>query len=371
MPLFDPRPKIKEEDFFDMREELDAFRRYVTSSPMTLVLGLRRYGKTSLILTGLNSIGAHYVYVDCRALPSGMFGVGDFALLLARSINDFMRRCGGLRSVLARLLRGVEGVTVDAFGVTINLRRFRPQSLFEVLDCLGGLGEDVVLVVDEAQELRRMVKYRADQLLAYVYDNLRNVRLVISGSQVGLLFRLLRLGDPGAPLYGRPRSEVTLRRLSEDLSREFLEAGFKEYGLSVSTALIDYVVERVDGIIGWLTYVGFKAVSSGSLSREVVDRVLREAASLATEELRHFLSLRPGAEGRYLAILEAVAALGKATWSEILRYVEARVGRVPKPTLASFLNNLVDAGFLQKIKGGYVIPDPVLREALKKGVAPR
>ncbi len=354
-----------------MREELSAFRRHVTSSPMTLVLGLRRYGKTSLILTGLNSIGMHYVYVDCRALPSGMFGISDFVELLARSINDFMRRYGGLRSALARLLRDVDGVKVDAFGVSINLRRFRPQGLFEVLDCLGGLGEDLVLVIDEAQELRRMVKYRGDQVFAYVYDNLRNVRLVVSGSQVGLLFRLLRLNDPDAPLYGRPRAEVRLGRLSEDLSRRFLEAGFEEYGLRVPASLIDYVVDRVDGVIGWLTFVGFKAVTQGSLSEEVINSALSEAASLALSELRHFLSLRSGAEARYLAILEAVATLGKAAWSEILRYVKARVGRVPKPTLASFLNNLVDAGFLQKVEDGYVVPDPVLREALKKGVTPR
>jgi len=317
MKLFDPRPKSHLNEFFDREEELNEFIRSVNTSPLTLVLGLRRYGKTSLILTGLNSIKAKYLYIDCRMLPSGMIGVSDFTQLLAMALNRFTRRYRSLRSALFRLLEGVSGVHVGAFGIAVNLRRFQPSNLMELFESLNELDERVILVIDEAQELRRMARYRADQLLAYIYDNFRNLRLVLSGSQIGLLHRLLRLDDSTAPLYGRAYAEIRLRRLSNELSREFLKKGFEEQGLSPPEDFMDYVVDSVDGVIGWLTYIGFKVSILKSFSREAVDEVLEEAFKIVLEELENFLSLRPMARRRYVEALRAIALLDEASWSNI------------------------------------------------------
>ncbi len=224
MGFFDPRPKDRLEDFFDRERELGLFWRSVRSSPLTLVLGLRRYGKTSLIFTGLNVLGVRYVYLDCRALPAGMIGVGDFVRLFVEALNVFARRFSGLRSRVLGLLEGISGVSVSGFSVTVDLRRIRPLDLLDVLDGLNEVGEEIVLVVDEAQELRRLARYRFDYILAYIYDNLRNIRLVVSGSQVGLLYRLLRIDDPEAPLYGRAYMAVRLGRLSVEDSRRFFGA---------------------------------------------------------------------------------------------------------------------------------------------------
>ena len=364
MSLFDPRPKSSLRDFFDREGELREFVESVKASPLTLVLGLRRYGKTSLILTGLSMDRIKYIYLDCRALPSGMIGVSDLALLLAQGINDFVRRCGSLSSVLHRVFEGVEGVSISALGLTINVRRLRNTGLVELISRLGDLGGKVILVIDEAQELRRIARYRFDSLLAYVYDNLSNVGVVLSGSEVGLLYRLLRVDDPDAPLYGRPYSKVVLRKLSRELSVNFLKSGFREHGLKVPDELINYIVSSVDGVIGWLTYVGFKVVTGGKASKEVVDDALNEAGRLSLRELQHFLSMRYLAKERYLSIMRAVAVLGRASWSNIYGYVQAKAGKTPKTTFNTLLKNLLDAGFIEKEDGQYVISDPILRKAL-------
>ncbi|MGC9105445.1 MAG: hypothetical protein ACP5HQ_03360 [Thermoprotei archaeon] len=49
--FFDPAPKDRREDFFDREEELERLKSL--SSPITLVLGLRRTGKSSLIRIAL------------------------------------------------------------------------------------------------------------------------------------------------------------------------------------------------------------------------------------------------------------------------------------------------------------------------------
>ena len=49
------------------------------------------------------------------------------------------------------------------------------------------VGGKVVIAIDEAQGFG-VNWLRFDRLFAYIFDNLTNLRLVLSGSQVGLLY---------------------------------------------------------------------------------------------------------------------------------------------------------------------------------------
>ncbi len=87
------------------------------------------------------------------------------------------------------------------------------------------------------------------------------------------------------------------------------------------------------------------------------------------QELENFLKLRLQARTRYLTILEAISVLGEASWKNIYTYLEAKVGRVPKPVFNELLRNLVDAGFIiKKELGGYIIADPVLQYAIRNNL---
>lgn len=81
---------------------------------LVVVLGLRRFGKTPLILTGLNEAGLDYVSLDCRLLPPGMLSMGSFLSLLESGLNR--------RSWAKKLLRKIEGVSVGEFGVRFKER---------------------------------------------------------------------------------------------------------------------------------------------------------------------------------------------------------------------------------------------------------
>ncbi len=339
---FTQEPKTRREDFFDMDEALREFQRYVRVSKLTLVTGLRRYGKTSLILTGLNEMGEDYVFLDCRLLPAGMISVKDFLKLLIAQAR------GKVRAALMR----VEEVRLAGLGV-----RVRPsyETLLEALKTIEGK----VLVLDEAQELRRS-RHRFDKLLAYIYDHL-NVRLVVSGSQIGLLHKFLRLEDPEAPLFGRAYAEVRVPRLTRELSLEFLREGFSQHSISPEERLLELAVDSFDGIIGWLSYFGYASVMRGELSEKLVMEVVRMASRLALSEFNHAVQGE-----RYGEVMRIVSLLGKARWGEVKRGVEARLGRIPDKSLAKVLRRLVDMGFLEKVEGAYRIPDPVLARAFRE-----
>jgi len=171
MTYFSPEPKHRREDFFDMDRELQEFLVAMRGGKLVVVSGFRRYGKTSLILTGLNEAAVDYVFLDCRLLPSGAIALDDLRDLLEAELNK--------RSWARRVLRGVEGISIG--DVSIRFREKGQDLLIRILERL----KDKVLVIDEAQELRRL-RARFDSLLAYAYDHL-DVKVVLSGSYVGLL----------------------------------------------------------------------------------------------------------------------------------------------------------------------------------------
>lgn len=343
---FSPAPKKRKEDFFNMEEELEMFQKNLGLGKFIVVSGLRRYGKTSLILTALNSQGLDYIFVDCRLLPTGMFSLNDFIFLLEDELNR--------RSWAKRLLKNVDGVEVS--GLRLRFRRRDRTLLLNVIEKL----EHKILVIDEAQELRR-TNYRFDSLLAYIYDHI-DLKVVISGSQVGLLYKFLRVEDPEAPLYGRPYLEVKLKRLNVQKSREFLERGFEQEGLNVSSTLIDEAVNRFDGIIGWLTYFGY----SYARSRRTVEEVVEKASKMSVNELKHAIEVYGLGKKRYIETLKIVASSDGLRWSEIKRALEARMGKIPNNTLSNILENLVNQGFLEKANEGYSITDPILKIGILK-----
>jgi len=345
MGYFNPEPKKRREDFFDMEREWNSLDRALDKGKLAIVTGLRRYGKTSLILTYINESGKRYVYLDCRLLPPAV-SVNSFRALLE---SELAKNSWGIR-----LLENVRSFEVQLGGFGLKVSGKGEESLLRTLKAIEGS----VLIIDEAQALRAS-SYRFDALLAYIFDIL-DIKLIISGSQVGLLYRFLRLEDPEAPLYGRAYSEVRLSPLPGEKAREFLARGFEQEGIAVDEGLIEDAVENLDGVIGWLTYFGH-SMAAGGLSAE---RIYEMASLLAADELKGALKLYGPGEPRYREALRIIATLGSASWSEVRRGVEARLGRMTDSTLSNVLRNLSDAGFIAKNEGRYAVVDPVQRRGI-------
>lgn len=207
-----------------------------------------------------------------------------------------------------------------------------------------------------------MKGYSILPLIAYAYDNLKHISFVFAGSKIGLLYRFLRVNDPESPLYGRYIERIELTPLNREQSLEFLEIGFQEYHMRPDKDLLKEVIDKLDGIIGWLSYLGLKAVKEG-LSKEVIDKVLEDASRIAIQEFCNFVKVMNSK--RYVEILKILKE--GATWSEIKRYLELRLGtRMYDSELSRLLKNLIDNGFIEKKDNMYMIIDPILKYASEK-----
>ena len=196
-------------------------------------------------------------------------------------------------------------------------------------------------------------------MIAYLYDH-SDIRIVLSGSEVGLLYRFIGINDPYSPLYGRPYDEIRLNPLDRDRSRDFLEKGFEQLNIDITDEELDIAVEKLDGVIGWLTYYGYLRWREKADIEEIVNR----ASRLAIEELKNLLKQYSPGEKRYIEVMKVVANLGRASWSEIKRGVESKMGKIPNNTLSKIIRNLVDSGVLIKKMDGYEVGDPLLRRGI-------
>ncbi|MEM2813913.1 MAG: ATP-binding protein [Candidatus Methanomethylicia archaeon] len=228
-----------------------------------------------------------------------------------------------------------------------------------MLDRINDLGE-MVIAIDEAQNFRGNLSEVVTQILAHCYDYCRNISFILTGSEAGLLYDLLRIDQPNSPLYGRHLEEIRLERFSRDTSINFLKKGFSEYGMEVDEDLIIYAVEKLDGVVGWLNELGAKAVKMGILNKEIIDETMEKASKIIIGELTHF-------SRSYLHIVEAIAK-GYSGWSEIKDYFERKKKTVVYDSeLKRYIDNLIMRGYITRIiRGEYEILDPILKNTLTK-----
>jgi Predicted ATPase (AAA+ superfamily) len=366
--LFDLAPKASKRDFYDFEAELEQLYKFYLSARVVAVSGPRRTGKTSLILTFLNEYRVPSVFIDCRRVALSPYGVSfrGFVEELTRALNSFLERLRGRAERLLELLKSVRGVEVDLAMARVALgwgRKKRP-SLVELLERVNRFASEegvrVALVLDELQELQPL-NIDFSKLLAYAYDHLANTVVIVTGSQIGLLYDMLGVDDPESPLYGRAVAEVSMRRLLRDEAVEFLEKGFAELGVEVEKSVIEEAVNTLDGVIGWLTYFGWSYANGVRSLGEVLDMAAKQEA----EELKRFLA-KTRSERRYREILKAIAS-GKSKWSEIKRALEVAEGiEIDDSNFSDLLKKLIKAGFIEKRGEVYTAPDPITLRAIEK-----
>lgn len=367
--LFDLAPKTSKKDLYNFEAELEELYRAYRYGRVISIVGLRRVGKTSLVLTFLNEYRIPNIFIDCRRISLSVHGASfrGFAEGFSQAVNAFLDRYRGFSNRLLDILRSVRGVEVDTALTKISFRWGRRErlDLTTLLDRLnyfaGEEGLKLALVFDELQELAS-VNIDFSKLLAYIYDNLKNIAVVVTGSQIGLLYDLLGVEDPGSPLYGRLVMEVRVGRLPRDRAMDFLERGFREVGIEVDRGLIEWAVDRLDGVIGWLTYFGWSYVAGVRDVEAVVDMAARQEV----EEVKRFLS-RTRSERRYRAILKFLVLQKEARWSEIKRALEVSEGlEIDDRNFNDLLQRLVKAGLVERRGDLYTVADPILSTAIER-----
>ena len=342
--LFDLHPKEARSELFGRDEEVEYVKRQVKAGNWVVIGGQRGIGKTSLMKVVLNELsgeGFRAIYVNAR-------GITTLRDLLMMLVNEFNRSRLKLRlNISLNFIVGSAGVTLSRGSRVFN----------SLLELLLSIDEDTVIGLDEVQELSR-VSGQFLKILGNVFMTNPKVSFIFTGSYVGLVKTLLK-PNPESPLYGRPPVEVKLRPFNDELSREFLKRGFNELGIRFNA--FDAVVNRLDGVVGWLTLFGNYHGIRGLGVDEALREAINEGTKIMVSEIEHFLEDKVN-KALYLAILSALRIVNR--WKDIKFAVAARLSReFSDRELLNALNALINYNFVTKVREGeYRLADPILRE---------
>lgn len=366
--LFDIRPKISEEDLFDRERELsEIIEALKLGEGIILITGIRRIGKSSVLNVALRKSSLPHVIVDVRKV---YFEYGNIihrrALFnaIADSFTRNMKFFEKIKFKVKDVIGRIKGFYISEVGVEVEPSiSSKLTDILEIIDewCLKS-GFRFVIAFDEAQYLRFAGGVRYDGVFAWAIDNLRNISIILTGSEVGVLRDFLKFDDPSAPLYGRHYREVILNRFNYETSMEFLRKGFEELEMKVEEEELREVVDKLDGIVGWLTFYGYYRGIQGLTHERAINETFEKCSKLVLEEL---LRIIEPSRKRYGAILKAVS-LGYTKWSDIKDYVTIKVGPITDRRFTLLLTKLVKYNYLVKENGEYKIPDPIVRYVLKE-----
>jgi len=266
----------------------------------------------------------------------------DFVLELQKEINKIVKRFPSITDVLKK----IKGVKIAEAEVIFNWGKERVSfsSLLEALEEGIGDNEKIVIILDEIQELSKLRGVNLLPAFAYAYDNLKNVKFVVSGSEMGLLYDYLKVEDADSPLFGRVFNTVELKPFSKEEATEFLRRGFSELGIEFNE--FDYVYNKIGGIPGWLTYFGF-VYSQRKALEESVNETLNYAKKLIAKEFENFLKGREIARNRYLVIMREISKC--PSWSVIKHALEVNEGIIISDSgVYNYLNQLIKHSWISK-----------------------
>lgn len=339
---FEIEPKSKKTDFFNYDYEYEQVKKALQRrEKITVVVGVRRVGKTSLLNILYNESKNLKLWLDGRIVTNPKKEL--FAAIYET-----------VRIGKPKIFGNIESLNISAFGVGFDIK-LGNESHVEIERKIKSAGQMCVFI-DEAQ--RMDIKELAD-VLSYFYDRFPQVSFIISGSEIGLVEQTIGQDDADHPLYGREITKITLNRLDRNGSTKYLKTGFEQLGLKIERDEIEKAVEELDGLIGWLTLYGYeKGVKQ---SKDALKKTSESAARIAASELVHFFKNVKNKE-LYLSILKNASGI---TWDELRTRAGKEMGIQLNPNLFNFaLEKLTVYSFIERKDWKYQLSDPLLQKAI-------
>ena len=300
---------------------------------------------------------ALWIYLDLRKFEAkGYLSYRDIVLELEKSLQ-------GLPKKIKKMLVPLKGVNLAGLELKLSWGNEKVE-LSDILERLSDISEKenraVIIVIDESQELRKLKGYNLLSPIAYAYDNL-STKFILTGSEIGMVHKFLKLNDPKSPLFGRAMSDVVVKPFPKEVALEFMRRGFDQFSVKVEDKLLEEVYEEVGGIPGWLTYYGFQYIQERD-HKKALAKTIHSGVSLIRREFNNFLIRREVDKRRYYTIMKTYKKGGR--WNDIRRALEAQEGlKVDDKKVTELIQNLVDASFLVKDGEEYRPADVLIGQA--------
>lgn len=362
---------------FDREGEIGELRSMIVRSQPTALIGVRRIGKTSVILKTLKPVSTPKVYLSVEQYVEGRsFDLNSFiayfsSLVVAEALRTLeptrklpllLREKGReavstLRDLLAylKLTLNINLISIELYFENRSKLKDALKEALELPQLLAEkTGENLTIVLDEFQYLR-LAEQNYPGLLHLLRDTWqfqKDVVYVISGSSVGVLNHMISSREQ--PFYGF-FYPIHIQSFPREISLKFLREGFEEEGVKYEEEALEEAVNRLDGIPAWLNLFGLRALKHKNLDRHAAQEILNQLMEdplVVSLVLKEYQKLGKNAK----AVLKQLAKTDGS-----IRGID-----LSKSSTTEGLRTLLQEGYIQRVeRGKYTVVDPVILEVLK------
>jgi len=314
--LFRSSPKANLNEFYGRRKEFKNMMKTITKpSSLTVIYGQKNMGKSSLMLTTLNTLSndkeirqnftdkeISQIYIDMEKfnVQKGKIYYNDFASVLNKKITRL--KWGRLTPVVNAVKRlefkaSVRPPPNHVSPVDFELEvKLKPDERKEndFVDTLEDLnewaqkkGRMVVIAIDNAHHLKKMKGVNALESISYVGRELDNIAFVLTGSEAKL--KKIFSDNPTLLKGARYTSEIELKELGKNTAISYLKDGFEDQGFIFNNKLAEKVYEKLGGNPGWLTAYGINTVMHDGNSTKGLKKTIEDAKTYFAQEITDFV----------------------------------------------------------------------------------
>ncbi|MCL2780647.1 MAG: hypothetical protein FWD74_04000 [Actinomycetia bacterium] len=361
---------VSGEYFTGRTEELRALTTRMVDGINVVLMSPRRYGKTSLLMRAVASVGPTASVASVNAMAA----TGSPARFASALLTAVYHSKGGawhkVRNVTASFvsrLRARPMLTVDDSGnptFTFAESIAAPDPAEVITDAYGLMASTVtpdraaVLIVDEFQDILDFGR-NLPGLFKALADQYPRVALVISGSDERMLSQLTQVA--AGPLFGMMQP-IHLGPIPVAEMSEFIQSRFLAGGKQINAELVDRVVETAGPTPNDIQHLAYEVFSNSDreVTAATVAAGLASAVEHAAASFADTLAQLSARQRRLLAALAASAAPRPSSASFV-----AGTGFANASGVRTALHRLVDLKLVALRDGVYVVADPFIRAWLR------
>jgi uncharacterized protein len=364
-----------DEAFTDRRQELDRLRSDIVNGQDVVIVGRRRFGKSSLVLRVTQEVRARRVlvaYCDLSTTPTKE----RFAEKLAKAIHDDVAsplfRARERTLSVFRGLRVTPRITIDphdgsvSFGFDVGHAPADVDATLESLLALPGrLGAErkrkVALVLDEFQEVTEIGR-NYPRLMRAVFQTQPEVAHVYLGSKRHLMRRIF--SDRNEPFW-RSAKQMELGPIPTDQFADYIRSRFAATDRTIADDAVAAILDLTSGhpyATQQLSYFVWEEAAEGAVAG--TDDVARGLDRLLESEHNHFSLVWEDSNRTERLMLLALAGGPARVFSADFR----RAHRLPAATnVQKAVTRLTARELVARLsRGTYGISEPFLAQWLAR-----
>lgn len=225
--------------FCDREAETERLLTNIRSGISTTLIAIRRMGKTGLILHTREQLPPNWsmIYLDILATESRQ----DLLITLITAVVKAIPEKSSFGKKLWQFIKSLRPVIsydplTGETQVSVNTQPSHAEKNIQgVLNLLETHSTRVIIAIDEFQQVLHYPEGNTDAWLRSIFQNLKNVVFIYSGSQQHLMQELF--GHPSNPFY-RSTQFLKLGRINEDDYKLFIKKHFSNHNRKINEDVI-------------------------------------------------------------------------------------------------------------------------------------